>query len=728
MNTWRRPSWLASQMLPFLIVLGVATVSCGFFWWGHQLWLKNYRRHFPALDNIKSARLLIAKSYLFAELALSGDRTVSVDDVLILSRQAEQNIDDCRLGYSSISGLPGEPISDPEAQVALEDFKRLSRSFSLRLKAVLAAPPADKTGESLTLRPVFFELTRLAEAAELRLNAVFQEQLVWQHRVHTATLAAWFLFLLLLSGILHLSTRARIRALDELRRSEQNLRITLDSIGDAVIATDADGRVVEMNPVAEHLTGWPRGEAYGRSLPEVFPILNAQTRLTVENPVTKVLREGRVVGLANHTVLLGRDGVERQIADSGAPIRDAAARIVGVVLVFRDVTDQYRLEAQLRQNQKLEALGRLAGGVAHDFNNVLASMLGSAQLLRRKLPEKPDLSRYVEIIERAAERASHLTKQLLSFSRKGKFQNIEVDLNVVVHNVQEVLEHVLDKRIELRLRLNNRPLCTQGDPSQLENAVLNLALNARDAMPQGGMLEFSTRLIALDESFSTHRLLSAPPGRYVEVAISDTGMGIPPQELGQIFEPFFTTKESGQGTGLGLPAVYGAVKEHGGAIEVFSQPGEGTTFRLYLPWRESTGAVLPLRSLRLPRGTGRVLIIEDETFLQELMAEMLTNLGYQPQIVGDGETALKLCGQPGEEFDLALLDVMMPGMGGEETLHALRQLRPKLPIVIVSGCSQPGVTQKLLEGGAIGFLRKPFSMPDLADMVAGVLAPSRSEE
>ncbi len=395
------------------------------------------------------------------------------------------------------------------------------------------------------------------------------------------------------------------------RRVAEDLRITLDSIGDAVIATDVHGKIARMNPVAERLTGWSAADAIGRPLPEVFRIVQAQTRQPSENPVEQVLATGEVVALANHTVLIAKNGTEFQIADSGAPIRNDKGAVVGVVLVFRDVTERYALEEKLRHSQKMEAVGQLAGGVAHDFNNMLAAILGAADLMAIKIP-KDDLTRkYVDIVAKSAERAAELTRKLLAFSRKGEVETVVVDMHQVIRDVVTMLEHTADKRVRIETSLTAEPSTVMGDFVQLQSALLNLGVNACHAMPEGGSLTFSTRLTELDPIACRNSAFALKSGWHIEVDVRDTGCGIPVENIGKVFDPFFTTKEVGKGTGLGLAAVYGTVMQHDGSVTVYSEVGRGTVFHVLLPVVGHRAATTE-PTADIVRGSGTILLIDDE--------------------------------------------------------------------------------------------------------------------
>ena len=419
------------------------------------------------------------------------------------------------------------------------------------------------------------------------------------------------IFLALLTGLLFFiavyMNKQLFRAKAASSASEEDLRITLSSIGDAVIVTDIDGRVKNMNPVAEELTGWSFPEAMGLPLCEIFKIVHAYTRQPAVDPVGLVLKSGEIVGLANHTVLISRDGKEYQIADSGAPIRDNYNEIRGVVLVFRDVTEEYALQEQLNQSQKLQAIGQLAGGVAHDFNNILAGIMGSAELLHKNIPDNSEYGKYVVMILNSAKRAAELTGKLLTFARKRITNFKTFDVHQVITDALDLVKFTSDPRIQFNLNLNATPSCVDGDSSQMQNAFLNIALNAVQAMPDGGFLDISTSLIMIDNHYCQASQFNIDPGAYVDIEIRDTGCGISPDNLSRIFDPFFTTKNNSAGTGLGLSAVYGTVLANNGEITVYSEPGTGTSFHILLPLSDKETENISSMDNSLITGTARRL-------------------------------------------------------------------------------------------------------------------------
>jgi len=788
----------------------------------------------------------------------------------------------------------------------------------------------------------------------------------------------------------------RRRAEDRLRESEQWLSTTLRSIGDAVIATDAEGLVTFMNPVAEGLTGWDESETAGKPLEDIFNIINDQTGGRAENPVARVLREGVVVGLANHTVLIAKDGTKRPIADSGAPIRDAKGEIIGTVMVFRDITEsnrmeeelrkhrdhleelvkdrtealreseekyrevvetsvdgvisadsqmkvgvwnagaerifgytkedmtgqslmkivperykkekengfvefrksgfgsvigktiklqgvrkdgteipvelsissrkenethiataivrditertrgedalknekekfrvlveesplgvsiigekgdykyvnpkfvdmfgytpeeiptgrewfrkaypdeeyrnqviaawinvitetrfgpcraltftarckdgskkvirflpvkmrtggqiliyediteQKKIEAQLRQAQRMEAIGTLAGGVAHDFNNLLTAILGYAELSLMGLEKDNSVRQEIEEIKKAGKSAASLTRQLLAFSRKQIVQPKVVDLNKLLSGMEKMLGRLLSEDVELLTIPEPALWPVEIDPGQIEQVIMNLAINSGDAMRSGGKLTFETANVDLDENYFREHGIEAQPGAYVMLAVSDTGSGMDKETQEHIFEPFFTTKELGKGTGLGLSTVYGIVKQNNGFIWAYSEPGQGTTFKVYLPKVEGDAGQeekerTPMEDLG---GSETVLIVEDDSSLRKLARSVLKQKGYKILEAENGEEALKVSKAHDGSIDLMITDVVMPKMGGKETAERLQALYPQMKVIYMSGYTDNAIAHQGVLAPGLNFLEKPFSPKVLARKVREVL-------
>lgn len=382
-----------------------------------------------------------------------------------------------------------------------------------------------------------------------------------------------------------------------------------------------------------------------------------------------------------------------------------------------------RLEERLRQTEKMEAMGQLASGVAHDFNNQLTGIMGHANLLLRMLDDSP-LKEHAEIIIRACRSAADLNQKLLAFGRRGQLRLVTLDMHALIHEVVQLLSRSIDKRITLECELAASQLLVRGDPSQLQNALLNIALNARDALPQGGHIRFVTSETMVANSPDPN----IATGPYLQLRIEDDGVGMDGHTLAHVFEPFFTTKSEGKGTGMGLASVYGTVKRHGGFIELTSVPGSGTAVLLHLPLAEPLSKVdAPPPRVELPRAqaTHTVLIVDDEDTVRELLRQMLEALGYRVVACAGGRAGIAELADVEQRIDLVLLDVMMPGLGGRETLKRMRAVNRRVPVLITSGYALQGDAQRMLDEGALAFLPKPFSLDELAERVSAALSTLR---
>jgi PAS domain S-box-containing protein len=513
--------------------------------------------------------------------------------------------------------------------------------------------------------------------------------------------------------------RAQQRASQRLRRNEEDLRITLAAIGDAVIATDRDGRITRMNAVAARLTGWPVDEAIGRPVQEVLRMVDAATRERVD-PFPEVMATGEVRTLSGTTLLVARAGGERVVADSAAPIRSGLGNVVGVVLVFRDTTSEHRLRQQLSQIQRMESVGRLAGGVAHDFNNLLTVIISLVTLMEDASRNERDAGDLAQI-RAAAEHAAELTRQLLAFARRQVIEPREVDLNQVVGKVDRMLRRLIGEDVELSVMLAGDLGVIRADPAQVEQVIMNLAVNAREAMDGGGKLTIETENARLDRDYAlTHPEVT--PGQYVMMRVTDTGTGMSRETMEHIFEPFFTTKAAGTGTGLGLATCYGIVKQSGGSIAVSSEPGKGTTFRVFFPRVKPESVAGKKTPPALSAGGHEsLLLVEDDERVRRIAVRVLAGQGYQVTEAVDGVDALARFDERGGAFDLVVTDVVMPRMGGKELVDRLRERRPDLKVLFTSGYTGDAIAKHGVLVAGVNLLAKPYLPPELLRCVREVL-------
>jgi len=519
----------------------------------------------------------------------------------------------------------------------------------------------------------------------------------------------------------------------QLKESEKWLATTLKSIGDALIATDSKGIVTFMNPIAEGLTGWKREEALGKDVNEVFKIIHEETCSPAENPVQKVLHKGLIVGLADHIVLLSRDGRETPIDDSGAPIKNDKGDTIGFVLVFRDISERRRAEeekekmqAQFLQAQKMEALGRLVGGVAHDFNNVLTTINGYSEMLMRCMGQGDPMGKNLEQIYRAAQRAASLTYQLLAFSRRQVVQPKVLNLGAVVADMKKMLRRLIGEDIELVMVLTPGLAQIKADPGQMEQVIMNLIINARDAMPRGGKLTIKTGNVILSENDCKH-LPKAWPGTFVCLSVEDTGTGIDKDIIDRIFEPFFTTKGPVEGTGLGLSTVYGIVSQHGGWIDVCNKPKQGAIFKVYLPavTAEREDEAEESISLCELQGSGeRILLVEDEREVREVISKLLSENGYIVSEAGSAEEAMDIFAKEMGDFHLVFSDVVLSGKDGLQLVEQLMLGKPELRVLLTSGYSDERSRWLDVQERGLRFVQKPLTLADLLRATRQALEPS----
>ncbi len=501
---------------------------------------------------------------------------------------------------------------------------------------------------------------------------------------------------------------------------EQALRLSavLDSSDDAIITKDLNGIVQSWNSAAERTFGYSAAEMVGQP---VFRLVPPDLRAE-EQEILGRIRAGEHVA-HYETTRLRKDGRRILIALTISPIRDASGALIGASAIKRDITGQRELEAQLRQAQQLEAIGQLAGGVAHDFNNVLAAISGYVALALRALPPADPVRADILGIQEAAERAAALTQQLLAFGRKQVMQPAVVDLREVLDDTGRMLRRLIGEHIDLAIRSGPVLSPVLADRGQLGQIILNLAINARDAMPQGGRLTIEARDAPLTEEYADAHL-AVTPGPYVLLAVSDTGHGMTPEVKAHIFEPFFTTKPRGKGTGLGLSTVFGIVKQFGGHIFVYSEPGQGTTFKVYLPRTE--GAVVPAPARASEPGLGgteTILVLEDDPSIRQVIRRFLEMSAYTVLEAGSPRQALELAGSYERRIDLLLTDVVLPEMSGRELADHLVRQRPGLLVLYMSGYTDDAIVHQGRLEPDTAFLQKPFAPDALLRRIREVLGP-----
>jgi PAS domain S-box-containing protein len=580
------------------------------------------------------------------------------------------------------------------ADIATDPLWEQGRDLALRhgLHACWSRPIVSAHGEVLGTFALYYRSPRVPDARE---NSVIEVA------AHLAGIAL-----------------ERKRAQEALRHSEKQYRDLVETSNDLIWSVDVEGRITFINrDAAQRILGHEPEQMLGRPFTDFMP--PGRARMDLETFART--KEGEV-HFHYETELLRKDGTPVQVRANAMAVRDEHGQFLGVTGTATDITEHKRLEEQVRQAQKMQAIGRLAGGVAHDFNNLLTVITGYSELLLQET-QLADASRDLlrEVI-RAADRAAALTRQLLAFSRKQILLPVVLDLNKVITNLDKMLRRLISEDIDLRMILAPALRPVKADPTQVEQVILNLAVNARDAMPGGGRLSVETANAELDESFTRERQ-EVQPGSYVMVRVSDTGQGMDSETKAHLFEPFFTTKELGKGTGLGLATVYGIVKQSGGHIYVESEPGRGASFTIYLP---AVGAGAPAGMPAaggddLPRGTEVVLLVEDGDEVRRLARQVLESHGYTVLEARHGGEALDLCDRHQGHINLLVTDVIMPQMSGRELVERLAPMQPGLRVLYLSGYTDEDCQRRGLVEGDRAFLPKPFTPKALARKVREVL-------
>jgi two-component system, cell cycle sensor histidine kinase and response regulator CckA len=526
-----------------------------------------------------------------------------------------------------------------------------------------------------------------------------------------------------ISHILNISRdiTERKQAEDKLQKSEAKYRELYENMLDAFVMVDMAGRIIEFNQAYVNLVGYSAEEirtlTYIDLIPEKW---HAAEKKIVENQIIKRgysdvyekeyrRKDGTLVSIELRTILL----------------RDASEDPIGMWGIIRDITErkragekQKKLEEQLRQSQKLEAIGQLSSGVAHDFNNLLGGIMGHAELLKMHLSEGSDLLRHTASIISSCTKAADLTKQLLTFARKAPVELVKVDPNAIIKHIMGIMERTIDRRIEIIVNLQEHPPFISGDRNQLENALLNIAINARDAMPEGGRLTIISEAVDLNKTSLSDEHFEVKEGPYVKISIADTGFGMSKETQGRIFEPFFTTKEVGKGTGLGLASVYGCVKQHNGYITVESREGKGAQFNVYLPVIKSTRPMAGVteESTLIP-GKGTLLVVDDERAYHEILKEIFGGLGYTVHCCADGVEAVTFYREHNSAIHVVILDLNMPKMNGLDCFRRLKEINANVKVIVSSGYGENTDRAAMQTEGVSAFVQKPYRAADLAEKI-----------
>jgi len=504
----------------------------------------------------------------------------------------------------------------------------------------------------------------------------------------------------------------RERAKIALDAEKEQLAVTLRSIGDGVITTDTQGKIVMLNKVAEKLTEWSSEEATGRPLAEVLNMVNESTNKKCDSPVEKVIETGNIVELENHTCLISKSGTEIIIADSAAPIKDSKSNIIGVIIVFRDMTEKNRLDESIQRTQKLESLGVLAGGIAHDFNNLLGGIFGYIEMAKEETTDTNVLNLLAESLS-SIDRAKGLTQQLLTFSKGGQpMKNIET----LVPFAKDIVQFALSgTSVSCKFDIQDKLWSSNFDKNQIAQVIENLTINAQQAMPNGGQIKLTAENISIPAN--KHAELS--PGNYVKISLKDYGIGIPREFLARIFDPYYTTKSDGHG--LGLASCYSIVKKHDGCIDVQSKPGKGSTFNLYLPAVSDAKSTTENKKTSMHKGTGTFLVMDDEKTILDITKRMLESFGYNVILAENGQEAVdffKVSKQENKHIAGMIFDLTISGgMGGKEAIDEIRKICKETPAFVSSGYSSDPIMAEPEKYGFNASICKPFMKKELSNML-----------
>ena len=728
------PRWRA--LTPWVVVV-LGLLSSTMLWWSHQASDRRAEQDLAIEGALADLEVAVVSSHLWLEEFLTGDPEIDLQrDVFRNQEKALELVRWILRGGGSDEGLWLEPLTDP-------DFRQRVESLEAEL-VVFRDLAVERYGER--------EVAGVGSGHDQRYDATFRRVMagskVLRRRLgdrlldsratarvqRNVILGAWMLAVAAaVAGLWH-RERQRLKVEKTLRASQRWLATTLASLGDGVLTTDTEGRVLYLNPVAETLTGWTAEEAYERVIGEVVQVRRSEDGSDLPDPVAEVLEGGGddLPPTTDATDLVPRAGEPRGIEAVASPIRGDQYELLGAVLVLRDISHRRAMEGELeqrrielRQAQKMEAVGRLAGGIAHDVNNYLGAIRGTCEVAMLKAEAGEALERRMRSAIATADKVSNLIRQLLAFSRRQPVSAKVVDLNRVIRDLEPMVGRLIGDDIRLELRLDPRPRTLEIDPGQLEQILVNLLVNAGDAMsPQGGRITLETfDLAPCDPRRRRH---PAPrEGHAVGLAVRDTGAGIAPVVLEKIFEPFFTTKEASGSSGLGLATVYGIVQQHGGSILCQSTVGEGTVFEILFPASDRAEEAAPVAEERhRARETAalRVLLVEDNRAMRETAETLFEHLGHRVLLATSGEEALELAASS-ERPDLLVTDVVMPGIDGRTLRDELHRRWPDLPCLFVSGYTDSALLRRGVDEDEVHLLPKPFSLAELDRALEAVLVP-----
>ena len=504
-----------------------------------------------------------------------------------------------------------------------------------------------------------------------------------------------------------------------LRKSEEKYRELVENANSIILRWDKKGYITYFNEFAQKLFEYTEEEIIGKHVMDTIVPKTESTGRDLSPLMDEICRNPEGYE-SNTNENCTRSGKRLWITWTNKVLKDDSDNVIGVLSIGTDITRQREIEDELRHRHKMDAIGQLAGGMAHDFNNMLHGLMGFAEILEHKL-EDDKLKYYARKIITIAQQSSELTNKLLAFARKGQYQMVSVDLNRVIHDVVVMLEHMLDKRIVIETVTQSGQCCTAGDPTQLQNCLLNLAINAKDAMPQGGLLKISSQDVKLDHEQIQAQNITLEPGDYIRIDVSDTGTGMSQEVKRRLFEPFFTTKSHGEGTGMGLAAVYGTLINHGGAITVETDEGMGSCFSLYFPKCHYKQAEEVINEIETVSRKTHIMLVDDEEIIRTYTKVLFEEHDYTVQTCEHGTEAIDYYRVHGDKVDLVVLDMMMPQMSGKEVFYALKTLDPEVKVIIASGYGMDKDIQNLLDNGVLEFVQKPFTLEKLSDIMHKIM-------
>ena len=688
----------------------------------------------PLIDAIMEIKVETTTGHLWLEEMLSGDRNESLEGVLDHFDKAIWYAKAMLQGGQNAEGsyLPlTEPVLKSQTTDVLDRLQKL-RAMGIERNAF---PKTFGVGSETDQKydRLYLAFIDAIDDTETQIQQKIRSNYQRYQIIQTVLiLVVVLLFLAFFRSQNNYQRKQRqfILELQEARNiaedSERWLKTTMNSMGDGVIITDHAGLIQYLNPVASALTGWIQKEAKGRRITEVFNIVNEETKEPVQDPIAMVIRKNMVVGLANHTELIARDGTRWPISDSAAPIFDHDNNLTGVVLVFHEIAEQKealkekeKLQLQLQHKWKMEAIGTFAGGIAHDFNNILAVILGNADLANLTVAEGSIEKTHIKEIRAAAIRAKELVRQILSFSRRQEVSKIPYHLCCLVEESMRSLRPTIPSSVAVKIDLPQKCLenidtCNKVllDPTQIHQILMNLCINAIQAMDEKGQITVSVLEVAI-ESPVPGKLAGLAPGVYEQLTVADNGPGIAEEVLDRIFDPFFTTKEVGKGTGMGLSVVHGIMESHGGKIVVETEVGDGTAFHLFFPVTQEQSVVSRQEIPVLPGGKESILLVDDEELIVFTEKEILKRQGYVVSAHKSSVAAMELFRKNPDDFDLLITDQTMPGLTGMELAERILQIRPGFPIILCTGYSSKVDKAKAEEQGIRFFATKPLNMYDL---------------